>query len=95
MNRIWNLMLKMVEIGNTVLWDIFWVMETVAAIFAVGATTIISFIVNAIVGIEPYGIELVLGWAVIFLTSEYCMMRLLEVIVNVIEEEEERRYLEG
>ena len=95
MNRIWNLMLKMVEIDDPVLWDVFWVMETVTAIFAVGATTIISFIVNLIVDVEPYGIELVLGWTVIFLTAEYAMMRLLEVIVNVIEEEEERRYLEG
>ncbi len=95
MNRIWNLMVKMMDIDNPTLWDVFWVMEAITAIFAVGATTILSFIVNIIVGIKPYGIELFLGWAVVFLTAEYCMMRLLEVIVNVLEEEEERRHLEG
>ena len=95
MNRMWNTMMKMMRLDDPTLWDMFWLLEIITAVFAVGATTIISFIVNLIVGIEPYGIELFLGWLVIFLVTEYVMMRLMALIVEVVEDEQERRYLEG
>lgn len=95
MNRMWNTMMKMMRLDDPTLWDMFWLLEIITAVFAVGATTILGFIVSIIVGIEPYGVELFLGWLVIFLVTEYVMMRLMALIVEVVEDEQERRYLEG
>ena len=90
MNKLWNLVVKLWKMDDPEYWETFWTLEIFAAIFAVGATTIVSFIVNMMVDMEPYTVEVLLAWVVIFIVTERILLEGLLEVIN--EDERERRY---
>ncbi len=83
MNKLWNVVINLVELNDEELWKLFAFYEIIGVIFSIGVTAIIGWLVGLIVGMAPYASELFLGWLIIYLVVERWFI--VEVLADWIE----------
>ncbi len=69
MNRLWNVMVNLIELEDKDLWTLFWFYEVIGVIFSIGCVTVASWIVDLMIG-TPNWSELLIGFTLIYVVTE-------------------------
>lgn len=84
MNTAWNIVMKLVSMKSSFAWELFWFMEGITILVSIGATSVLGWIVGVFIG-EPFGIELFMGFIVIYLVNEHYVLKAMDIMYDSLE----------
>lgn len=85
MNTAWNVIMRLSSMNSKYAWELFWFFEAVVILVSIGATSVLGWIVGVFIG-EPFGVELFMGFIVIYLVNEHYTLELLDMVLDVLED---------
>ena len=84
MNTAWNVIMRLSSMKSKYAWELFWFFEAVVILISIGATTVLGWLAGLFIG-EPFGIELFLGFLVIYLVNEHYVLEAMDVMYDELE----------
>lgn len=84
MNTAWNVIMKLAGMKSKFAWELFWFFEAIVILISIGATSVLGWIVELFIG-EPFGIELFMGFMVIYLVNEHYCLKAMDIMYDSLE----------